>query len=327
MIELSGFSFSGVTQHESSEEIPFESQLAPFKPQRLISPELPKPEPFLSREDLKGLFSLFHPTDLRPAVKREITVTTPKKLRFFLVVAFNKPLEMIDESRLKEKFENELRFRAPSWEITCTSFVKKGGMYKRGGFYYGIMTDLVVRPRVENVSTLRFVRNRSDLLEQRFGMGLDLMPRIDLEPPLSPDVIVFNEVMTKIFNVPSASVYWEYVYMDEITGTLSPGVLVYSEVSPAIIHWDDLIKPQPLPFVPQPFPIKPPPEEIPIVPLPVKPVNPQPQPVVSDTETPVSGVLPVSEEKKEEKTEKKAFPWWIVIVAAVVVLFFMMKNK
>ena len=336
MIELSGFSFSGVPRHESSEEIPFVPRPAPFKPQALISPAVsenyilpmpPKPEPFLSREDWERFFSLLRPTSPRPAVKREITVTTPKKLRFFLVVAFNEPLEMIDESLLKDKFENELRFKAPSWEITCTSFVKKGGMYKRGGFYYGIMADLVVRPRVENVSTLRFVRNRIDLLERQFGMGLDLMPRIDLEPPLSPNVIVFNEVMAKIFNVPSATVYWEYVYMDEITGALSPGVLVYSEVSPAIIHWGDLIKPQPLPIDPQPFPIKPPPDEIPIVPLPVEPVNPQPQPVAPVTETPVGGMAPVSEEKKDEKTEKKKFPWWIVIVVAVVVLFFVMKNK
>jgi len=318
------------------EEIPFEPLLVPLKPQALISPAVsenyilpmpPKPEPFLSREDWERFFSLLRSTRPRPAVKREITVTTPKKLRFFLVVAFNEPLEMIDESLLKDKFENELRFKAPSWEITCTSFVKKGGMYKRGGFYYGIMADLVVRPREGIVGELCFVPNSSDLIEREFEMRLYIMPRIDLEMKPLPNFIVFNEVMAKIFNVPSATVYWEYVYMDEITGALSPGVLVYSEVSPAIIHWGDLIKPQPLPIDPQPFPIKPPPEEIPIVPLPVEPDNPQPQPVAPVIETPVGGMVPVSEEKKDEKTEKKKFPWWIVIVVAVVVLFFVMKNK
>ena len=80
------------------------------------------------------------------------------------------------------------------------------------------------------------------------------------------------------------------------------------------------------PVVPQPLPISPPPTEIPIVPLPVEPVNPQPQPVAPVTETPVGGMVPVSEEKKDEKTEKKKFPWWIVIVIGVVVLFFIMKD-
>jgi hypothetical protein len=70
------------------------------------------------------------------------------------------------------------------------------------------------------------------------------------------------------------------------------------------------------PVEPQPLPISPPPTEIPIEPQPVAPV----------TETPVGGMVPVSEEKKDDK-QKKAFPWWVVIVAAVVLLFFMMKNK
>ena len=65
-----------------------------------------------------------------------------------------------------------------------------------------------------------------------------------------------------------------------------------------------------------PLPISPPPTEIPVESQPVAPV----------IETPVGGMVPVSEEKKDEKTEKKKFPWWIVIVIGVVVLFFIMKD-
>jgi len=88
------------------------------------------------------------------------TVTKPEKLRFVLSITFNNAVTG-DELRLKKKFVEEMRSRAPSWLITCTNFMMDLKRVTIDGYYYHLSIELIAQPRKENAKPLVFMEKLS----------------------------------------------------------------------------------------------------------------------------------------------------------------------
>jgi hypothetical protein len=152
--------------------------------------------------------------------ERYILVESPKKLRFKISVSI--PVQEIsDDSTTKEKFENVLKSKAPSWKITCTSFSWKREWKIGDSIYYDLITELIVQPKEGNVKPLVFA-------EFKVSVPSSLSS--------TAEIIDFDDVVAKMFSIPAMPIIVTFLEQ-EVTDYVPPESDKPSKTKQKFVWW------------------------------------------------------------------------------------------